>query len=273
MSERSRHDRDRLSCPNCGAEVKPGSAFCASCGERLAPTPEDAGQVSPPDPWRTTPTGGAPGGGPWALASRLRRFLTGFSKDAPGWGPRAVTDRLRRSLTSLSGDALGSALRDVTRSFGRLPGAKKAAFVGVGLLVLLVLLALLGPLALLVVALAFGAGLTGVIVRVAQRRSVTWRDPPAARAGGAAPRHRAGQPPLRRGHRGAGGGRGGRRAGRERALPPGEYAVPHHRARPRHAAAGRPGDEPARGRARKGARVLTQTYARAISRPRPVISQ
>ena len=90
-----------------------------------------------------------------------------------------MTERLRRSLTSLSGDALGSALRDVARSFGRLPGAKKAAVVGVGLLVLLVLLALLGPLALLVVALAFGAGLIGVIVRAAQRRSVTWRDPVA----------------------------------------------------------------------------------------------
>ncbi len=57
------------------------------------------------------------------------------------------------------------------------------------------------------------------------------------RTGGGAPRHRAGQSPLRRGHRrGPGGGRGGHRAGRERALPLGERAVPHHRARPRDAA-------------------------------------
>ena len=119
-------------CGACGAEVRSGNAFCVSCGGRLPPAPEvDAGAVPPPDPWLTSKTGGARGGDPSG---------SGRPPEPPS-----------------------HALRGAARRFGRLPYAAKAGAAGAGLLALVVLPAVLGPVTALL-ALVFIVGLGALVV-------------------------------------------------------------------------------------------------------------
>src|SRR5437870_3804593 len=42
-----------MSCPNCGAETKPGQKFCATCGTALSPTSSPASEAPAPSAAQT----------------------------------------------------------------------------------------------------------------------------------------------------------------------------------------------------------------------------
>lgn len=147
MLENTGSERSQGNCANCGAEIRPGTAFCISCGAPLTPEPEEPGptnpeqnpseEQSPFDSLLVQLRG---------TVIRLREFISG-----------SATDNLRR----LPGRAL-SWFRD-------LPGAPKLVLVGVTVLVLLVLLSLV---ALLAAALLFGVSLIALVIRMSQGGSL-----------------------------------------------------------------------------------------------------
>ncbi len=149
MSEEERAGQPQGFCPNCGAEVKPRNNFCVSCGERLVQGPASPNQ---------TPSGSSQSGQFGSLANTLQETF------------RRLTQRFSEPSSASPKDTfLREVLDDLLRWFSNLPTVAKVAIVGLGVLVLLVLLS---PLALLVAALIFGVSLIGLIVRMAQRKSV-----------------------------------------------------------------------------------------------------
>lgn len=148
MSEEERAGQQQRYCRTCGAEVRPGSAFCISCGTRLIPGPEGEGTPHPAPP---------PGGWSMPFADTIHESLQGAS----GW--------LRAASTGLDKGALLRLPERAVRWFKDLPSTPKLVIAGV---LLLALFTVLSPLALVAAVLVFGVSVVALIVRVAQRGSV-----------------------------------------------------------------------------------------------------
>jgi zinc-ribbon domain len=134
-------------CGNCGAEVRPGNAFCVSCGEPLAPTAQESGptEAGPPPSERPNPFD--------VLVLQLRRAL----------------NRVRQGFSGVGGDRLQRLPARTLQWFRDLPSVPKLVIVGLALLVVLILLS---PVAVIICALLLGVSIIALIIRVAQRRSV-----------------------------------------------------------------------------------------------------
>ncbi len=144
MSEEGREGRAQQHyCRSCGAQTRPGDAFCTSCGQRFGPEPGASERVPPGNPTgQAVPTGEA-------LGEKIRNLVGSLE-----------------GLWASHGGTLRGVPRSTVRWFRGLPGVAKLAILG---LVGLGLLIVLSPVALLAVALVFGASLIGLIVRSGQR--------------------------------------------------------------------------------------------------------
>ncbi len=145
MSEREEVGRPQRYRTNCGADIRPGNAFCVACGTALTPGAE---QTGPPDPG-PEPSGGSvyPTGSSQGASRAATGHVGGVSSGSPAEELRRVPMRLRRW-------------------FGRLPLAGRAALAA---LILLALLTVLSPLLAAVAAiLAFCVSLAALVVRIAR---------------------------------------------------------------------------------------------------------
>ncbi len=144
MSEEGREGRAQQHyCRSCGAQTRPGDAFCTSCGQRFGPEPGASERVPPGNPTgQAVPTGEA-------LGEKIRNLVGSLE-----------------GLWASHGGTLRGVPRSTVRWFRGLPGVAKLAILG---LMGLGLLIILSPVALLAVALVFGASLIGLIVRSGQR--------------------------------------------------------------------------------------------------------
>lgn len=148
MSERQEVGRPQRYCTNCGADIRPGNAFCVACGPALTPGAE---QTGPPDP------GPEPSGGSVYPAG-------GFEG-----GPRGTTGHVGGVSSSLRAEDLRRLPMRLRRWLERLPLAGKAALAA---LVLLALFTVLSPLAAVAAILAFCVSLVALIVRIDHGKSV-----------------------------------------------------------------------------------------------------
>jgi zinc-ribbon domain len=133
---------------NCGAEIRPGNAFCVSCGAPVSSGFEESGSVN---------SGPATSEGLGSFAGDLRAKL------------RRAADRLGGAFSGFRAEDLRHLTGRAPRWFRNLPGILKLVLVGA---VVLVLAVLLSPLSVLICALVFGVSLIALIVRVAQRGSI-----------------------------------------------------------------------------------------------------
>jgi hypothetical protein len=157
MPEGEGSEQQQRYCTNCGAEIRPGTSFCVSCG-----TPLTAGAQEPPPPHPEPPP--SEGASPFDnLLLRVRRIL----------------NRARNGFAGVGNDfgrgSSGSALEWV-RQLSTIPKLLVVGLVvGLVLLVLLVwlvLVAVLSPVTGIVCGGLFGVSIIALIIRVAQRRSV-----------------------------------------------------------------------------------------------------
>lgn len=131
----------RRFCRNCGAEVRPGDAFCASCGVRLDPEIED------PDS-QASKLEGVGGSEP-----SIEQGTSSPIEKSTETGPKTNTPRL-----------------DYGKAYERIKDLPVVfqVVLGLGLMVLLgLLIPVVGAMAF---AVLFGVSLIGLIVRVGQRR-------------------------------------------------------------------------------------------------------
>lgn len=147
MSEGEGSQQQRY-CTNCGAEIRPGTRFCVSCGVPLNQRTDD---TSPPTPEPPTPA-------PFdRFANALRETF------------RGLTQRVSEASSTAGGATAGDIPARIINWFRDLPSVPKLILVG---LILLLLLIVLSPLALVVAALVLGVSVIALILRLAQRRSI-----------------------------------------------------------------------------------------------------
>lgn len=152
MSEEEREGPPQRYCGGGDAEIRPGDAFCASCGKPLGLGDSDqAGHSPAPEESEI----GGPKSGSAAQDEAVSSTADRAVRTSPGGG------------SNRSGAFQGRA-----RWFEELSIVSRALLVGLAILVALPLLALLSPIALVAAAMSFGVGLIGLIVRLGQRRSV-----------------------------------------------------------------------------------------------------
>ncbi len=147
MTEAQGTGESQRYCTSCGAELRPGNAFCVSCG---VPLTSSAGQPGPTDP------GPEPSG------------RSGYSGGDFGARLRGAVARFGGVFSGLRAHGLQGVATGARRRFGRLPLAGKAGLVG---LVLLVAFTVLSPVFAVIAAVAFVLSLFALIIRVGQQRS------------------------------------------------------------------------------------------------------
>jgi zinc-ribbon domain len=134
-------------CARCGEQVRPGNAFCVSCGASLTPQSAETGRT---DPGSINSEKGSPLGGPLV---DLRRGA----------------ERLEEALSGLSGSGIRRWPRRIAEWYGGLPRTPKLIYVGTPALILV---ALLSQLTLVVAALVLVVSVVALMVRVARGGSV-----------------------------------------------------------------------------------------------------
>jgi zinc-ribbon domain len=144
VSERKEAGQPQRYCPICGAEVRPGDAFCAACGVNLTSeggNPRQDNSSSSRQPLLINDV----------VKEKFQDIVRGF-RGSPG-----------SSATNVRSP------QNLLRWFKDLPVVLKAAVVVLGALLLLTVLS---PLGLVAALLLFGVSIIGLIVRVGQRRSI-----------------------------------------------------------------------------------------------------
>lgn len=133
-------------CANCGAEVRPDTSFCVSCGTPLSrgPAENDTDQSVPPPP---TP--------PRSLTDTLRKAFLRF------------TERLSTASSSSGGSTLSGLPNRTINWFRDLPSVPKLILVG---LVLLFLLILLSPITFFVGLALILVGIVATVITLLQRK-------------------------------------------------------------------------------------------------------
>jgi zinc-ribbon domain len=135
VSEREEAGQPQRYCRNCGAEFRPGDAFCASCGTRLTPVYEEEGPRREDSP----------------------------TTDAPSTSSASI----------LSGETLRHVPQNLLRWFRDLPVALKVA--GVVVVGMLLLLILFSPLALVAAMLLLVVSVIAAIKAWQGRSVKGWR--------------------------------------------------------------------------------------------------
>lgn len=151
MSEQAGTGQSHDSCPNCRAELRPGNAFCASCGEQVSEPDE------PPDQERSA---SPPSENPFT------------SNNVPREGLLRALRRLGVAYSTFRGDGPKGTFGRASRRFKELSITYQVLVVALMVPVTLLLLVLLSPLTTVACAILLGVSLIGLIVRVGQRRSV-----------------------------------------------------------------------------------------------------
>jgi hypothetical protein len=135
-------------CTNCGAGIRPSTKFCVSCGASLVPS-----------------------SAPEKATAHVRAPLKAASEAPQSQPERRVGSFGASQRSPASRVNLEEISNRILNWFRDLPSVPKLVLVGL----IVLLLALLSPLALVVATLALGVSILGLVIRMAQKRSTkTW---------------------------------------------------------------------------------------------------